>query len=239
MKQKEYRKKVPIIDDRSSPQARALRLRKLRNMANLTRDQFCKNSNIAAATLKRWELAYYGGLPIDGAKKVIDCIANEGVICSLEWLLHEIGSYPIINPAFRKNQRPTESSFITKNYSVVDEENLIVNELLLFRQNHPNSIDLKVIDDGLFPKYKVGDYVAGIIMPTESLEHLLYQDCIVQLCDGQILLRNLRKGFSSNHYSLVCTNEQARVKEPLLQNVEIAIIAPILRYYKNIDQFLL
>lgn len=237
MKKKEYTKKVIIIDDRSSPEARAGRLRKLRNMANLTRDNFCENGKIALASLKRWELAYYGGLPVDGAKKIIDRVGREGIVCSLEWLLHEIGNPPIINPSFRKGLTPLEPLSSSENSSASNEEKLITNELLLFRQNHQHTIDLKIIDDGLFPKYKIGDYTAGIIMPVAAIEQLLYQDCIVQLGNGQVLLRNLRKGSLPNHYSLVCTNEQTTAKEPLLQNVEITAIAPVLRHYKNINQF--
>lgn len=233
---KEYTKKVPVFDERSSATARADRLRRLRNIANLSREQFCKNSGIAMATLKRWELAYYGGLPVDGAKKIIECVAQEGIICSLEWLLHEIGVPPSIDPQFIKKSALFKPCGDASNKTWInfdEEEKFIINELLLFRKNHHDAIDLRISDDGLFPKYNINDYVAGVQVSLDSIDSLLCQDCIVQLQQGQILLRNLRKGFQANQYNLICTNEQTTVKEPILYNVNIAMISVILRHYKK------
>jgi len=235
MNHKEYTKKVIIFDARSSPEARAKRLRQLRNIANMKREQLCHDGNIAMASLKRWELAYYGGLPVDGAKKIIECISQKGVICSLEWLLHEVGSPPLIDPQFRKKTSSHKTLPDHKNkvsFQPEEEEQFIINELLLFRKNHAHVVDLKVDDDGLYPKYKVHDYIAGVQIPLKYIKSLLFQDCIVQIKNGQILLRNLRKGRLKNHYNLICTNEQTTVKEPILHDVEVIMIAAVLRHYK-------
>lgn len=231
----EYTKKVIIFDERSSPEARAKRLRQLRNVAHMKREQLCKEGNIAMASLKRWELAYYGGLPVDGAKKIIECVSKRGIVCALEWLLHEVGNPPLIDPQFRKEFYAVKSdaAAVHKELSSPDEEEQhIISELLLFRKNHTHTIDLKVNDDGLSPKYKIHDYVAGIQIPLHHIPSLLHQDCILKIQNGQLLLRNLREGQQKDCYHLVCTNEQTTVKTPILYNVKIIMAAKILRHYR-------
>lgn len=94
MPSRHYIKKVEILDEKSTPEARAKRLRRVRNLANLSRKALCEDGLINVNTLKGWELGRYGGLPKDGAEKIIQRIAREGVHCTLDWLLHEIGPGP-------------------------------------------------------------------------------------------------------------------------------------------------
>lgn len=235
-----YIKKVIVFDARSSPEARAKRVRQLRNMANMTREQLCQDGNIAMASLKRWELGYYGGLPVDGAKKIIECTSRKGIVCSLEWLLHEVGQSPLIDMQFRNQSPLLKSIETTKSKKLLplrEEEHLIINELLLFRQHHAHAIDLKINDDGLFPKYQINDYVAGICVPRKHFHSLLCQDCIIQIQSGQMLLRNLRRSVKKDCYNLVCTNEQTTVQEPILYEIEVTMAAVILRHYRMLSQF--
>jgi len=95
---RKYKKKVIVTDELSTPDARAERLRRIRNMANLTREQMCNLAKLNVNTYKGWEIARYGGLPIDGAEKVLNGIGCEGVICSLNWLLYGKGQGPYAIP---------------------------------------------------------------------------------------------------------------------------------------------
>lgn len=235
MTEKEYIKKVPIIDARSSPEARANRLRRLRNIANLKREELSKGADITLSSLKRWELGYYGGLPLDGAKNIIEYINKIGVVCSLEWLLHDSGASPIIDPNYQiLNNEGKSSPYSNKKNQLPaqKDEQFIIGEILLFRKNYVNTVDLKIKDDGLSPKYKIGDFVAGI--KVNDIDSLLNQDCIIQTVTGLVLLRNLRKGQAKDCYNLICTNEQTTVTTPILYNVKIEIAAPVLRHYKKI-----
>jgi len=89
-----YQKKVLVIDEHSTAEARAERLRRLRNLANLSRKEMCNTDFLNINTLKAWELARFGGLPKDGANKVIMRVAQEGVTCSIDWLLYGKGESP-------------------------------------------------------------------------------------------------------------------------------------------------
>ncbi len=103
-----YKKKVTVLDERSTPEARAARLKRLRNLANLSRKEMCESSDLNINTLKGWELGRYGGLSLDGAYKLVRRVAAEGVFCTVEWLLHEDGLPPRVD--MQKTGSSLESS---------------------------------------------------------------------------------------------------------------------------------
>lgn len=248
---RQLKKKVIVVDEKSSPLARANRLKRLRHMANLSREKMCDDGTINVNTYKGWEVARYGGLPIDGAEKVIARIAKEGIICSVEWLIYEIGSGPFINQNFQTIQQTkttnTDDFGNVVEYMVSDSGstiiknslpqksygNFVINEILLFKKQFSNVIHCKIVDDGLSPNYNIGDYVAGIKYSGHHIHKAINQDCIVQLPTGETLVRYLRLGTKPNHYMLVCTNHRTSVKKPILYDVELSCIAPISRVYKN------
>ena len=59
-----------LINNLSSSEARGRRIRFIReHLLSLTREEFCRESNITAQSLKGWELAWGGGLSQQGAEK--------------------------------------------------------------------------------------------------------------------------------------------------------------------------
>lgn len=82
--------------DLSSAQAKGERVKRLRNMANLSRDEFCADGETNIATLISWEVGRYGGLSAKGANRVIARVAKAGVVCPVEWLLNGTGVGPEI-----------------------------------------------------------------------------------------------------------------------------------------------
>ena len=75
-KTKAYTKKLLIENEFSTPEARADRLKRVRNLANLSRKEICESGDININTYKGWELARFGGLPVDGAEKIINRVAR-------------------------------------------------------------------------------------------------------------------------------------------------------------------
>lgn len=215
------------IELSASPEARAERLRRLRNLANLSRKEMCDGSDIKIDTLIGWEVARHGGLSISGAQKIIARIANEGVTCTSEWLLYDVGTPPTLTPYFDKIKASLNQQ-IASPQTITDEEKLIIDELLLFRTHHKDTIDLIVADDGMLTHYAQGDYVAGIKRYNEGILSLIGCDCIVQLTDGKILVRSLRAGKEKNRFTLTCINSQTTVATPLLYDVELFCAAPVI-----------
>jgi hypothetical protein len=225
-------KKITITDEKATPLARGERLKRVRNMANLTRSEICEgDSGINMHTYKSWENGYFGGLPKDGAEKIVLQVAKQGVKVTTEWLLHEIGSGPQVIADFLKLQdiEAGKTSLIT-----IDQEESIIQELKFFRQQFSDCIDFKVEDDGMLPFYKPGDYVAGINKFGKNINKLIGLNCIIQLKNGCRLLRILHEGMETKKYNLLCSN--MNLKEPVIYNADISSAAVVIRHYcKNPD----
>lgn len=210
----------------SSAEERAKRLKRLRHLANLTKKELCELGEININTLTGWEVARYGGLPARGAEKVLNAIAKKGVRCSVEWLLHEIGKGPTLLPDFEKALLDQDTS-VTETISFTTEEEKIIEELLLFKQHYKNVAELAIIDDGMEPIYSKEDYVAGVKRFKEDIGLTVGFDCIVQIENGETLLRRMRPGSSQNVFSLICINHSTTVQESILLNVKLVSSAPV------------
>jgi len=226
-----YKKKVIVSDIFTTPTARAERLHRVRNLANLTRKEMCENSSLNICTYKGWEVGGYGGLPVDGAERVTKRVAEEGVVCTVEWLLYEIGQGPYIIPDFKKLKQ--DHSKKTTTVTISEEKGKILQEILLFRKNFPEAIDYQIKDDGVAPIYNQNDFVAGMKYFGGTIKTIVNQYCIVQTLDGKTLVRLLKEGTSPNKFLLLCTNPQTSVANPALYDVEVVSAAPILRCYRQ------
>lgn len=224
-----FKKKV-IISENSTPEARAERLKKIRNMANLTREQLCNDDTININTYKGWEIARYGGLPMDGASLVINRVSKEGVICTPEWLIYGIGIGPYVLADYKIAQQ--DKQIKNKSLKLSNQLTLICNEILLFKNQFSNTIDCQITDDALSPTFTKGDFVAGIKFFNDLIVNVLNQNCIIQLRTGEILVRNLRRSQKPNSYMLLSTNPNTTLSNPTLYDVEVSSAAPILRHYK-------
>jgi len=204
-----------------SQQARGERLRRLRNMANLSREELCNIDTLNVTTYKGWEIGRFGGLSSSGAKEVIKRVAKERVVCSLNWLLNGQGCGPFVI---------ADTSSICNNY---DDISTIIQEITVFQNNFKDGIFLEILDDGMLPQYKIGDYVAGIKKNSDEISPLIGEVCIIQTANNEILVRQMLKGTLNDTYTLVCVNAKTTVISPVLFDVEISTAAPIIRHYKR------
>jgi transcriptional regulator with XRE-family HTH domain len=214
-----FKKKIKDKGPNSSPEARGVRLKKLRNMANLTRKEISDRYDLNVNTYKGWEIARFGGLPLDGAKKVINRVAEEGIICSLDWLLYGDGIGPITEAV---------PAHILKNKSELS----VLKEIHLYKSLNKNIIFTEIIDDGMAPLYNKGDYVAGEKKCSCDIDTLVNQNCLVQLNSGNVIVRKLKKGTEKVTYNLSCINSNTKEKRPILYNVQLKCAAKIARHYK-------
>lgn len=213
-------------DDLASPKAKGERLKRIRRLANLSREEFCEEGEVNITTLISWEVGRFGGLSEKGANRVIARVAKEGVFCTLEWLLYEVGTGPEVRADFKKLQIIPDEIDI-KNSSL-SEQNSIIEELMLFRKLNKHAIDFVIVDDAMLPHYRMGDCVAGVKRFGEKIKSLVGWDCIAQLSDGRIVMRNLQPGPKEGSYNLVPTNLQTKVKDAILYDISVLVVAPIL-----------
>lgn len=223
MATKTYTKKLVIENEFSTPEARAERLKRLRNLANLTRSEICDSAEININTYKGWELARFGGIPVDGAGKVIKRIARAGVICSTEWLLY--GKKPL--PRLESDA----VSFFGEGCIEKTEIGLIESEFMLYQSNTKYAVLVEVVDDGLLPNYKIGDFLAGSKKFGDDILSTINQICITETIDGKKYVRYVKKGASEGLYDLICTNYRTEMSKVEESNLKLLYSAPIERHY--------
>lgn len=204
-----------IREASSYAEMRGKRIRFIRDhLLNLTREEFCKNSEITAAALKGWELGWGGGLTTQGAEKIVKRARELNVYCTNSWLIHGIGR---------------EAVFLTKDLDIQeDDENHIAKELLLFSEIQ-NSITTIVKDDSMIPTFYPGNYVGGIIV--SDIKKAFGKECIIVDNYDNTYVRILDGGDNSNLFNLYCTNQNTSLKKEI-KNITIKFAAPIIWFRK-------
>lgn len=201
---------------------RAARLKKLRKMTHHSRKAFSEKYHISQGTLQNWETARFGGLTEKGAHTMITALGKEGLFCSFEWLMYGVGNSPILTAHHTK--KSTSSASQQENYT---EEERVAEQLKLFCDLNPNTLDMRVPDNTMEPYFHAGQVVAGRKRTGKEIEKLLNKPCIIELADNTKVLRYLRKGAKPNSYHMVCLNKDAPVEEPFVYNAQIISAAPI------------
>jgi HTH-type transcriptional regulator, cell division transcriptional repressor len=216
------------IDDhpKSSHIARANRVKSLRQMTRLSRRLFAETYGIPASTLQNWEDIGANGLSEKGAIKLARVLKTVGIHCSIEWLLYGIGESPIISDQLFLDQVSLKHQSLV--LSDDEEVALIAAELLLFRQHYKQQVmDFIIQDDGMLPRFVIGEYVAGV-SSVKQLDKMIGYDCIIQAETGEMFVRNVKLGSIPGRYTLVCANPQTTVPLPALYDVEVIAMAPII-----------
>jgi transcriptional regulator with XRE-family HTH domain len=214
-----------ILDQKSTPEARGKRLKSLRMMAGLSRKALEDKYEVSASTMQSWEDAKAGGLTEKGSKRAIEVFRQEGIRCTVDWLLYGIGLPPQLSDKLFQQQIKLQAF---EDRIEITEERAIVNELLAFRQHNPDAVEFIVPDDGMAPLYRKGDYVAGKRRYNEAIGNVLGMDCIVETKENEVLLRRLKLGSQPNVYTLICLNPDANVTEYALHDREILCAAPVI-----------
>lgn len=221
---------IDHTDVKSCPQARGRRLKSLRKMADLSRKAMTVKHKISASTVQAWEEGKSGGLTTKGAQRIIAALKDEGVFCTLEWLMHGEGQSPYVTEKIYLGAREVASEFL--NTVTLSDADIIAKELNVFRTLNHDVLDMLVYDDGMYPVYQMGDTVAGKRSQDENIANLIGRDCIIEIKTGEVLCRRLRAGKKPNRYHLQCIYLETTVSEPLRYDVEILSAAPIIWHRK-------
>lgn len=209
-------------DTQTSAKAKGERLKRIRRLANLSREEFC-TGEINITTLISWEVGRFGGLSVKGASRAISRVASEGVFCTPEWLLHGVGKGPEIREKLQEQPEDVDTNTV-----LPIEQDSIVQEVILFKKLNKHAIDYIVADDAMLPNYQIGDFVAGTKRFGDKIKSLISWDCIVQTNDGSILMRNLQPGPRENSFNLISTNLHTKTKNAILYDVILVVAAPVL-----------
>jgi transcriptional regulator with XRE-family HTH domain len=212
------------VDVKTSPEARGKRLKSLRKMADLSRKALTIKHQISASTIQAWEEGKAGGLTTKGAQRIVNALREEGVYCTVEWLIHGQGHAPYL--AERVFIGAAESAM--PNYQATAESEIVSRELLTFRQLNHDVADLVVSDDGMYPFYQVGDVIAGVRFYDQGIVNAIGKDCILETKNGQTLFRRLRHSKSTGRYNLQAIYLDTSIEEPVMYEIELFSAAPVI-----------
>ncbi|OGT33081.1 MAG: hypothetical protein A3C44_05735 [Gammaproteobacteria bacterium RIFCSPHIGHO2_02_FULL_39_13] len=213
------------------------RLRRARILAGVsTRREFEKKYHISANTLQGWE---QGKNPLSkkGAKRIIEALKAEGLICSLEWLMQGTGVPP--RPFEMTQDEFTSGTDLENffNHMSLQEEQAIYQELQTFKTHNPNAIIITISDDSMEPQFRANDYVGGVrLTKSEDIQLYLGQPCIVELIDHSIIARHIHAEADSGSYTLSCTNFQSKNAPLNIFNARIISAAPILWHRRKLSR---
>jgi len=205
------------LTDNHSPDARAKRLRLLRQKTGLNRNDFAERHNLNLSTLRSWEDGRKTGLSEKGARSLVKAFIKEGILCSTGWLLYGKGEKPKIltsechqNPELYANKEQPE----------------IPDEIRFFLEKNPNGVYFEMENDGMEPLYSKGDFVAGI-QHFDDISNLIGEYCIVETQEGMRYARLLQAGTKDFTYNLYCINPRSTVTDPVIYNIKVISVAPI------------
>lgn len=210
------------------------RLRRARILAGIsTRREFEKKYQISANTLQGWE---QGKNPLSkkGAKRIVEALKIEGLICSVEWLMNGTGVPPRpFEMTYDKTASPADMEKLFSQMNL-HEEQAIYQELQTFKTHNPNAIIITVSDDAMEPHYRSGDYIGGIRLTRhEDIQHYLGQPCIIELIDHTIIPRYIHAD-NESAYTLSCSNFQCKTPPLNIFNAKIISVAPILWHRRKL-----
>lgn len=210
--------------DMTSPEAKAKRVRSARMLTGLNRKEFEQKHNIHSNTLKSWENPLsdaHGGLTEKGAKRFIEALRKESIICSIEWLLTGKGEGPKLLQI--TGNEPLEIPPIA-----IDQDEAILKETQFFLDINPDAIILLVTDNKMAPSYQVGDYVGGYKRTAEEFDQFINKDCIVEADSDEKYICRYFPSKLRGLYHIIFLNEDS-----LDHLVKIKSIAPIIWYRRK------
>lgn len=198
------------------------RLKYIRDyMLRVSRSYITEKYHVPQVTLKAWELGTTK-ISITNLQKCIEIYRSEGLIISQDWVLYGKGLEPVsvsvVNNYF---SNPSDEEIASE-----DDEILMLQDLNMFKQNRVNVLTMMVSSDEMRPFYKPGDYIGGKMRDLALINDLANKDCIVILTSGAQIFRRLFINMAGQ-YNLTCLNPNENTAEPVLFNVEIQKIAPV------------
>ncbi len=203
------------------------RLKAIRTFVQSIRKEFCKKTGISEHTLRSLEK---NTVPLtrNGALRICELLATEGILCTPEWLLKGIGTPPLTQESIKRKFTQTFGE------KEVEEDNVIAAEADNFLKKYSQSIVMVVLDNAMYPQFQRGDYLGGEEIPPSQLETHLKKACIIELDDPQgTFVRTLEKGRKPHTFSLSCLNPMEAIEDPFFTDPKMKTAYEILWFRRK------
>jgi len=224
--------------------ARGTRLRFVRKMAGMTLEVFADRCGVGSSTVFCWEKGL-NALTKRGAQKVVRAMKEEGISCTVEWLVDladEEGAkitdqrklsrlnYALIAPPGLE-QQVREALPIRKTTPAFPEE------IALFKALHATHLVCVIQDNEMFPAFYPGDWVGGAILARNEISLAHEKNCIIQLQKEGLMVRRVQiDDKQTDKLSFYVTNAKYSIKYPPIYQLPleaVVAIAPIIRTWRE------
>lgn len=198
------------------------RLKYMRGLLRVSRSYLQNKYELPEVTLKAWENCTTK-LSRNGAARCVTIYRSEGIIVSEDWLMDGIGLDPKVSVTVGNYfSIPTR-----KDLPLEDDEIAMIRDANVFKENNIQAVVMIVSNGDMRPFYCPGDYIGGKMRYGNAIETAINKDCIIHLNGGERLFRRLIKN-TVGRYNLTCLNPNETTTEPVLYNVEIDSVAPVI-----------
>ena len=208
---------IKTLDD--SPQARGMRLKKIRALTGLNGEELAEKIGYSRQTISYWENVTYGGLSVKGAKKIVEALQALDMHCDLDWLLYGIvkNQSEAIAVHHTQSSNPANKNTQWLLQQLTSQEPLF-QEISLFKQCYPNAVILQLQEPLLI--YEPGDWVGGHF---ETLHAQLFgKICIVEV-SGSLMIKSIQPSLLN---SMVCLQSPMPSSNKLSEpNIDINVMA--------------
>ncbi len=192
----------------------ANRIRYLRNLTGLKREEVEVRHYISVSSLEKWENGR-ANISAKNISRLINMALDYAIECTPEWLISGEGHPP---------KTITTSSLNEYQNSVGNTVEMILRDLNYFKITYPQGLTLMVSDDSMADYYTNGDFVGGLPIDLNKLKEYLHHACIVRTADGKIRLRRI--GYDGAWF-LYGTNTRHKGSPYLEKDVKITEVAPV------------
>lgn len=201
---------------------RAERLKLVRLLANLKRDEFARLVDVSPTTVSFWENVTHTGLTEDGAMKTVAALEKLGFFCTVPWLMFGTGDVP-----YKHGDK--KNTAISIMHQINNEQ--LNNEIALF-QRQADTVILTVADDAMSPVFLKQDIVGGIWQDITKLNINERMICIVEF-NNSLLVRKIRTaGFNKYDLYALCLDSSSAAPYEI-KGISLSKVAPVCRLWRN------
>jgi transcriptional regulator with XRE-family HTH domain len=219
----------------ASAKAQGERLRYLRVMAGLKREELAKMAGVGKTSISVWEHATADTslMSMRSRTKLLKAIQEAGVTCTERWLRTGSGTVPklikddeplILQSPPVKKQFQDEPDLSTRLVMQLSEE------IKFFTSLGERTVVTKIDTSYLSPALEVGDIVGGLWQPSHALE--TGKICILKLQD-KLQVRYVKPGSQPGLFHISYLPNSAQPTEVFeIQDVFIERVAPVIRVWR-------
>ena len=221
-----------MLENDTSAAAVGKRLRYVRKLTDLSREELAKLADVSQTSISYWEHAddESSKMTLRSMAKVLNALRERGVECTERWLRSGTGASPRYigdsNHAQPANDRITIDKTALSAQLIAN----ISEEIKRFTSISDLAVIIKMDTNCMYPALKQGDIAGGIWQFSPALE--VENICIIEL-GGKLQIRRVIPTSKSGLFHIAFLSYDTNQTEPFeLKDIVLEKIAPVIRVWR-------